>query len=236
MEKVALVTGGSKGLGLAIVESLCKSCDKVIATYNKTNPKITLPNVVFKQLDISSKQACVLLLSELKEENIFPNILVNNAGITQDGMFHKMDFDAWQSVITTNLTSLFHLTQPVFKQMRELEFGRIINISSVNANKGQMGQVNYCASKAGIQGFTKALALEGAAKGVTVNTISPGYCETDMVTAIPSAVLDKIKNSIPQKRLGQPHEVASLVNFLVSTDAEYITGANLEINGGLYSS
>ncbi|KZN58233.1 hypothetical protein N473_05690 [Pseudoalteromonas luteoviolacea CPMOR-1] len=236
MEKVALVTGGSKGLGLAIVESLSKSCDKVIATYNKTNPKIALPNVVFKQLDISSKQECDLLLSELKEENIFPNILVNNAGITQDGMFHKMDFDAWQSVITTNLTSLFHLTQPVFKQMRELGFGRIINISSVNANKGQMGQVNYCASKAGIQGFTKALALEGAAKGVTVNTISPGYCETDMVAAIPSDVLDKIKNSIPQKRLGQPNEVASLVNFLVSTEAEYITGANLEINGGLYSS
>lgn len=236
MKKIAVVTGGSRGLGEAIVEELATVCDTVIATYSKTPPSLSLPNVQYKNLDISSNIDCLNFLDELTKDGIFPNILVNNAGITADSMFHKMSFEKWQNVINVNLLSIFNLTQPMFAMMRENGFGRIINISSINASKGQIGQANYCASKAGIQGFTKVLAMEGASKGVTANTVSPGYCETDMISSIAPRILENIKESIPQKRFGKPNEIGALVKFLISDEAEYINGADIDINGGLYCS
>lgn len=236
MKKVAVVTGGSKGLGLAIVKELAGVCDLVIATYSNTQPSFTHSNVIYKKLDITSSSECLDLISELAASSIHPNILINNAGITADSMFHRMSFDKWLDVINVNLVSMYNLTHPLFTSMREMGFGRIINISSVNAGKGQLGQANYCASKAGIQGFTKVLALEGAAKGITANTVSPGYCETDMISSISPDILETIRKTIPQKRFGEPQEIGSLVKFLVSDEAAYINGANLDINGGLYCS
>lgn len=236
MKKIALVTGGSKGIGFAIVNHLSARGYQVIATYNTTKPHKKIENVLFKKLDISCFDSCSKLLEELDALGLYPNILVNNAGITNDAMFHKMTPGSWESVINVNLKSLFNLTQPIFTRMRENKFGRIINISSVNANKGQAGQVNYCASKAGAQGFTKALALEGAKHGITVNTVSPGYTETDMVNKIKSEVLDSIKKSIPVGRLASVNEIAAQVGFLVSDSAAYTTGANFEVNGAMYCS
>lgn len=165
-----------------------------------------------------------------------PGILVNNAGVVNDSMFHKMEYSDWYQVINVNLLSLFNLTQPIFSAMRNKNYSRIVNISSVNANKGQIGQANYCAAKAGILGFTKALALEGARYGITVNAISPGYTDTDMVKNVRPDVLENIIGTIPLQRLCRPDEVAALVCYLVSDNANYITGANYEINGGLYLS
>lgn len=236
MNRIALVTGGSRGIGLAIVNILSRNGCKVIATYRETKPVEPINNVLFKKLDISNQEECSTFLNELDDLQLFPNILVNNAGITIDGMFHKMKPEAWEKVINVNLMSLFYLTQPIFTRMRENKFGRIINISSINANKGQAGQANYCAAKAGIQGFTKALALEGARHGVTVNTVSPGYTQTDMVANINAEVLEKIKQSIPLGRLAHVDEVAAQVNYLTSEVAAYITGANFSINGGMYFS
>jgi acetoacetyl-CoA reductase len=161
-------------------------------------------------------------------------MLINNAGITNDQMFHKMTEEQWNSVILTNLFALFNITQPIYTQMRANAFGRILNISSVNALKGQMGQVNYCASKAGVIGFTKALSLEGARFGVTVNTISPGYTETDMVEAIAPEIREKIEASIPLGRFSRPEEIACLVAYVLSDEASYISGANFNINGALH--
>jgi acetoacetyl-CoA reductase len=234
--KTALVTGGSTGIGFATVKSLTKSGFKVVAAYNETTPKQAIDNVVFKKLDITSRSSCLELLTELDNLDLFPSTLVNNAGITSDSMFHNMSYEAWLQVINVNLISLFNLTQPIFTRMREKKYGRIINISSVNANKGQAGQVNYCAAKAGIQGFTKALAQEGARYGITVNTISPGYTDTSMVENIKPEILDKIKQSIPMGRLASPDEIAAQVNYLTTELAGYITGANFQINGGMYSS
>lgn len=236
MKKVALVTGGTKGIGAAIVNSLSKSGYLVVATYNTTLPPGECENVIFEKLDVSCSEDCIKLLAKLDVDSIFPSILVNNAGITNDVMFHKMTSEVWKEVINVNLLSLFNLTQPIFVKMRERGFGRIVNISSINANKGQIGQVNYCAAKAGIQGFTKALALEGAKYGVTVNTISPGYTETSMVSAIKPEILDKIKQAIPAGRLAHVDEVAAAVCYLVSDLAAYTTAANIEVNGGMYSS
>ncbi|RRS06914.1 SDR family oxidoreductase [Pseudoalteromonas sp. J010] len=236
MKKIALVTGGTKGLGLAIVECLSEHCQTVIATYNTTPPSIEFPNVLFRKVDVTDQSSCDELLKSLVDEGIYPNILVNNAGVVKDVMFHKMERSAWNEVLNVNLNSIFNLTQPIYSRMRQEGFGRIINISSVNANKGQIGQANYCASKAGIQGFTKALALEGAHKNITVNTISPGYCQTDMLTSMKPEVLEQVINTIPARRLGKPEEIAHLVAYLISENAGYVSGANFEINGGLYSS
>lgn len=236
MKKIALVTGGTKGIGAAIVKSLSTNGYLVVATYNTTFPSYTYENVIFEKLDVSCSESCIKLLAKLDADNIYPTVLVNNAGITKDVMFHKMTSEAWKEVINVNLLSLFHLTQPIFTRMRAMGGGRIINISSINANKGQIGQVNYCAAKAGIQGFTKALALEGAKYGVTVNTISPGYTETSMVSAIKPEILDRIKQSIPVGRLAHVDEVAAAVCYLVSDLAAYTTAANIEVNGGMYSS
>ena len=236
MKRVALVTGGTKGIGAAIVNTLSNSGCFVIATYNTTEPSCENENVMFTKLDITCIESCQKLLAELDEHNMYPNILINNAGIAKDAMFHKMTSDAWRNVINVNLLSLFNLTQPIFMRMKEGGFGRIVNISSINANKGQIGQVNYCAAKAGVQGFTKALALEGARHGVTVNTISPGYTETSMVNAMKPEILNKIKLTIPTGRLAHVDEVAAAVSYLISDLAAYTTAANIEVNGGMYSS
>jgi acetoacetyl-CoA reductase len=161
-------------------------------------------------------------------------VLVNNAGITRDGMFHKMTFDQWMAVINVNLNSLFTMTRPLIEGMRERQFGRIINISSINGQKGQMGQVNYSTAKAGVLGFTKALALENAFKGITVNAICPGYIDTDMVAAVSPDVLKKIVGQIPVGRLGQGEEIARAVLFLASDQAGFMTGSTLSLNGGQY--
>ncbi|MFM5223000.1 SDR family NAD(P)-dependent oxidoreductase [Aeromonas caviae] len=229
-----LVTGGSRGIGLSIVKKMAALNHRVVYTYKNTPAPVELPNVTSYKLDLTEKKSCDDLYSYLSDNELMPNVLVNNAGVTCDKPFHKMTNDEWLSVINVNLISLFNITQPVFSHMRLNGFGRIINISSVNAHKGQFGQVNYCASKAGVLGFTKALALEGAAKGVTVNSISPGYTETDMINCISVDILNKIKKDIPTGRFATPDEIATLVCFLSSKDASYINGADYSINGALY--
>jgi acetoacetyl-CoA reductase len=236
MYRTALVTGSSTGIGLEIVKALSGSGVKVIATYNSSKPTYQHEDVIYRKLDITDNVECNFFLEELAGLNITPDILINNAGVARDSMFHKMKYEDWYHVINVNLLSLFNLTQPVFNMMKDQGYGRIINISSVNANKGQVGQANYCAAKAGIQGFTKVLALEGARYGVTVNTISPGYTDTKMMSTIKPETLDKIIDAIPLKRLCKPEEIAALTLYLTSEQAAYVTGANYEINGGLYLS
>jgi acetoacetyl-CoA reductase len=236
MYRTALVTGSSTGIGLEIVKALSGSGVKVIATYNSSKPTYQHEDVIYRKLDITDNVECNFFLEELAGLNITPDILINNAGVARDSMFHKMKYEDWYHVINVNLLSLFNLTQPVFNMMKDQGYGRIINVSSVNANKGQVGQANYCAAKAGIQGFTKVLALEGARYGVTVNTISPGYTDTKMMSTIKPETLDKIIDAIPLKRLCKPEEIAALTLYLTSEQAAYVTGANYEINGGLYLS
>ncbi|MCO4198564.1 3-oxoacyl-ACP reductase [Aeromonas hydrophila] len=236
MNKVALVTGCSAGIGAEIVKCLSEIGYKVIATYNNTIPNYRDEKVLYRQLDVTDQFSCKQLLEDLISLDLAPDVLVNNAGVVNDSMFHKMEYSDWYQVINVNLLSLFNLTQPIFSAMRNKNYGRIVNISSVNANKGQIGQANYCAAKAGILGFTKALALEGARFGITVNAISPGYTNTEMVKNVRPDVLENIIGTIPLQRLCRPDEVAALVCYLVSDNANYITGANYEINGGLYLS
>lgn len=236
MQKIAFVTGGSRGIGAAIVEKLIDQCDLIIATYNKSKPGITNDKVLYVKLDITCEESCEYVFDKLEKDGNFPNILVNNAGVTHDVFFHKMDKVSWLEVINTNLISIFNVTNKIYKKMRDNGYGRIINISSINANKGQIGQTNYCASKAGIQGFTRALALESASKNITVNSISPGYCSTDMVNKISADIKESIVKNIPVNRLGTPKEIAEMVSFLISDNAGFITGTNIEINGGQYLS
>ena len=236
MQKIAFVTGGSRGIGAAIVEKLIDQCDLIIATYNKSKPGITNAKVLYVKLDITCEESCEYVFDKLEKDGNFPNILVNNAGVTHDVFFHKMDKVSWLEVINTNLISIFNVTNKIYKKMRDNGYGRIINISSINANKGQIGQTNYCASKAGIQGFTRALALESASKNITVNSISPGYCSTDMVNKISADIKESIVKNIPVNRLGTPKEIAEMVSFLISDNAGVITGTKMEINGGQYLS
>ena len=237
MSRVAVVTGGTRGIGAAISRALKAAGYKVAATYHGNDDAAAKfkaeTGVAVYKWDVANYDACVAGLKQV-ETDIGPvEILVNNAGITKDGMFHKMTPDQWYAVINTNLNSLFNMTRPVIEGMRERGFGRIVNISSINGQKGQMGQVNYSASKAGDLGFTKALAQENANKGVTVNAICPGYIATEMVMAVPKEVLDKaIIPQIPVRRLGQPEEIARCVVFLASDDAGFITGSTLSANGG----
>jgi acetoacetyl-CoA reductase len=239
MARVALVTGGTRGIGEAICKALKAAGYKVAASYagnddaaNKFKSDTGIP--VFKW-DVSSFDACAEGVKKVAAEVGPVDVLVNNAGITKDGMFHKMTADQWNAVINTNLGSLFNMTRQVIEGMRERKFGRIINISSINGQKGQMGQVNYSAAKAGEIGFTKALAQEGARSGITVNAICPGYIATEMVRAVPKEVLDKnIIPQIPVGRLGEPEEIARCVVFLASDDASFITGSTLTANGGQY--
>ncbi len=239
MARVALVTGGSRGIGAAVSKALKAAGCKVAASYagnddaaNAFKAETGIP--VFKW-DVSNFDACAAGIKAVEAELGPIEILVNNAGITKDAMFHKMSPEQWHAVINTNLNSLFNMTNPIWGGMRDRGFGRIICISSINGQKGQMGQVNYSAAKAGELGFVKALAQEGAAKGITVNAICPGYIGTEMVRAIAQDVLDKrILPLIPVGRLGEPEEIARTVAFLAADDAGFITGSTFSINGGQY--
>jgi acetoacetyl-CoA reductase len=246
MARIALVTGGMGGLGEAICIKMAALGYQVVTTHSPGNTKaadwlseMEQQGFKFKAYpcdvsDYDSAQACI---KQITEELGPIDVLVNNAGITRDMTFKKMDKVNWDAVIKTNLDSVFNMTKPVADGMVERNWGRIINISSVNGQKGAFGQTNYSAAKAGMHGFSKALALEVARKGVTVNTISPGYIGTKMVMAIPSEVLEsKIIPQIPMGRLGKPEEVAGLVAYLASDEAAFLTGANIAINGGQHMS
>jgi len=239
MARVAVVTGGTRGIGEAISKALKAAGYKVAANYGgndeaaqKFKAETDIP--VYKW-DVSSYDACATGLKQVESEVGPVEVLVNNAGITRDAMFHRMTPENWVAVINTNLNSLFNMCRPVIEGMRARKFGRIINISSINGQKGQMGQTNYSAAKAGELGFTKALAQESARSGITVNAICPGYIATEMVKAVPKEVLEKnILPLIPLGRLGEPEEIARCVVFLAADDAGFITGSTLSANGGQY--
>ena len=239
MTKVALVTGGTRGIGAAISVALKDAGYKVAANYagneERANAFQAETGIAVYKWDVSDFAACEAGIAKVEADLGPVDVLVNNAGITRDGMFHKMSLESWQAVINTNLNGLFNMTRPVWDGMRERGFGRVINISSVNGQKGQMGQANYSAAKSGDIGFTRALAQEGARKGITVNAICPGYIGTEMVRAIPEDVLNKaILPQIPVGRLGEPEEIARCVVFLAAEEASFITGSTLSANGGQY--
>lgn len=236
MAGVAVVTGGTRGIGEAISTALKDAGHKVAANYGGNDEaakafgeRTGIPTYKF---DVSDFDACQKGVRQIEHDLGLITILVNNAGITRDGTLHKMDYEKWNQVIQTNLTSCFNMSRAVIEGMRERKFGRIINIGSINGQAGQFGQVNYSAAKAGIHGFTKALAKEGATQGITVNAITPGYIATDMVRAVPEAVMEKIIAAIPVGRLGEASEIARGVLFLASDDAGFITGSTISINGG----
>ena len=237
MSRVALVTGGSRGIGAAISIALKNAGYKVAANYggnDEAAAKFTAETgIPTYKWDVSDFDACAAGIAKVEADLGPVEILVNNAGITRDGMFHKMTKDQWNAVIGTNLNSLFNMTRPVWEGMRARKFGRVVCISSINGQKGQMGQVNYSAAKAGDLGFVKALAQEGARAGITVNAICPGYIATEMVKAIDPAVVEKsILPHIPVGRLGEPEEIARAVVFLAADDAGFITGSTISANGG----
>ncbi len=238
MARVALVTGGTRGIGKAISARLKADGFKVAANYagNAEAAEATAKELgisVFKW-DVGDEAQCAEGIAKVVAELGPVDVLVNNAGITRDGQFHKMSSEKWREVIRVDLDSLFYMTRPVIEGMRDRGFGRVINISSINGQKGQFGQVNYSAAKAGMIGFTKALAQESAAKGVTVNVVAPGYIDTDMVAAVPEDALKKIIATIPVGRLGKAEEIAAMVAFLASEQASFITGATMTVNGAQY--
>ncbi len=238
MARVAIVTGGTRGIGEAISIALKNAGYTVAATYGGNDEAAA----AFKEAnginvykwDCGDAKSCADGIAQVTADLGDVDIVVNNAGITRDGMLHKMTAENWNDVIRTNLDSVFYMTKPVIEGMRERGFGRIISISSINGRKGQMGQANYSAAKAGLLGFTKALAQEGARKGITANVIAPGYINTEMVAAVPEKVLESIVGQIPVGRLGEAAEIARCVVFLASDDAGFITGACLDANGGQY--
>lgn len=239
-KKIALVTGGMGGIGAAICKALADAGCTVVTTYSKAGKEVQWLADMKEQgytvhaylCDVTDTDACAATVAQITAEVGPVDILVNNAGITRDGTFKKMNKVDWDMVMRTNLDSLFNLCKPTVDGMVERGWGRVINISSINGQKGQFGQTNYSASKAGMHGFSMALAQEVAKKGVTVNTVSPGYIGTDMVMAVPEDVRNKIITGIPVGRLGKPEEIAGLVAYLASDLAGFITGANLAINGG----
>lgn len=237
-KKVALVTGGTRGIGEAISRILKNAGYDVAATYHGNTQTAESferqTRVKTYKWDVADYEACQKGVAQVTADLGGVDILVNNAGITRDGMFHKLSPTQWKEVIDTNLTSCFNMTQAVIGGMRERGFGRIINISSINGQKGQLGQVNYSAAKAGLIGFSKALALETASKGITVNVIAPGYIETDMVRQVNPEVLQRIVAGIPVGRLGKPEEIARSVLFLCGEQSGFMTGSTLSINGGQY--
>lgn len=242
-QKTALITGGMGGIGSEIAKVLANENIKIAVTYNKGGDHQVAENWRKKLLqqgfdfqvffaDLSNFDSTKQMIESVLKSFGKIDILVNNAGVTQDSSLIKMNPEQWKTVIETNLNSIFNVTRNVVQSMIDHQYGRIINISSINGQKGQFGQTNYCASKAGIHGFTKALAYELAKKGITVNTISPGYVNTPMVAKMDQAILDKIISQIPVGRLAKPQEIARVVEFLASEDSSYITGANISINGG----
>jgi acetoacetyl-CoA reductase len=236
MGRVALVTGGTRGIGEAICVALKDAGYQVAANYGGNDEsakafteRTGIPTYKF---DVSDFDAVEASIAQIEEEVGPVEVLINNAGITRDGTLHKMNFEKWDKVIQTNLASCFNTCHAVINGMRERGFGRIVNIGSVNGQAGQYGQVNYAAAKSGIHGFTKALALEGATKGITVNAVAPGYVATDMVRAVPEDILAKIIKTIPVGRLGEPEDIARAVMFLIADEASFITGSTLSVNGG----
>ena len=236
MGRIALVTGGTRGIGEAISLALKQAGFSVVANYHGNDEaakgfhqKTGIP--VYK-FDVGNFQDCQAAVKKIEAEVGPIDVLINNAGITRDSTIHKMSYEQWNEVIQTNLTSCFNMCRAVIDGMRERVYGRIVNIGSINGQAGQYGQVNYAAAKSGIHGFTKALAQEGAAKGITVNAIAPGYIATEMVRAVPPHILEKIVAKIPVGRLGEASEIARGVVFLSSDDAGFITGSTLSINGG----
>lgn len=240
MTRIALVTGGMGGIGTAICKALAQAGHIVITTYSRPGKETAWLadmkeqgfDVHAYQCDVTDFDACSALIAKIQAEVGPVDVLVNNAGITRDGVLRKMDKASWDAVMSTNLDSVFNMTRPLIEGMCERGFGRIISISSINGQKGQLGQTNYSAAKAGMHGFSMALAQEVARKGVTVNTVSPGYIGTDMVMAVPAEVREKIVAQIPLGRLGKPEEIAGLVAYLASDLAGFMTGADLAMNGG----
>jgi acetoacetyl-CoA reductase len=240
MARVALVTGGTRGIGRAICERLKSEGFKVAAGYSGNEAAAQAcaseVGVMIVKGNVGAFDDCKRAVEAVEAELGPVDVLVNNAGITRDGVFHKMTYEQWSEVIRVNMDSAFNMTRQVIEGMRDRSWGRIINISSINGQKGQMGQTNYSAAKAGLIGFTKALAQENARKGITVNAIAPGYIDTEMVKAVPENVLAGIVAAIPVGRLGQAAEIAHGVAFLAGEDAGFITGATLTMNGGQYIS
>jgi len=240
-DKVAIVTGGTRGIGLAISQALLDAGYKVAALYHGNKSAAddfeaeAGENGRAYKIDVGVFQDCIDGCAQIEDDMGPIGVLVNNAGITRDGVLHKMSPENWQDVINTNLNSCFHMCRAVVPLMRDRQFGRIVNISSINAQKGQFGQANYSAAKAGMIGFTKSLALESAAKGITVNAVCPGYIETEMTASMNQEVLDSIIRQIPVARMGQPAEIADLVAFLASEKAAFITGTTIAANGGQFT-
>ena len=243
-KRIALVTGGIGGLGSSICRKLADDGFTVVANYIKqeeakaqawlATERAAGRDVHVAVGDVSSYESCAAMIAKIKADVGVVSVVVNNAGITKDGVFKKMPLENWMDVININLNSVYNVSRHVVDDMLAQGWGRVINMSSVNGQKGQFGQTNYSAAKAGMHGFTKALAQETAAKGITVNTISPGYIGTEMVMAIKQEVRDQIIATIPVGRLGKPEEIAKLVSYLASDDAAFITGSNIAINGGLH--
>lgn len=239
-QKVALVTGGTGGIGTAICLRLAQLGYRVVTNYRSEDKASALRETLAREglevdtmaADVTDFEACESLVRAIEDKYGRLDIIVNNAGITRDTTLRKMDKGQWDAVMSTNLDSVFNVTRPAIEGMTARGYGRIVNIASINGQKGQIGQTNYSAAKAGMHGFTKALAQEVARKGITVNTISPGYIGTDMVMAVPEAIREKIIAQIPVGRLGRPEEIAAGVAYLVSDEAAFITGADLSINGG----
>lgn len=241
-QRTALVTGGTGGIGSAIIRYLAGQGHRVVTNYRdearaeawRRKMAADGVEVCMVRADVCDAPACEAMIRAIEEKCGPVDILINNAGITRDTTFHKMDYQQWTEVVNTNLNACFNVTRPVIEHMRARKWGRIVQISSINGQKGQYGQANYAAAKAGMHGFTISLAQENAKFGITVNTVSPGYVGTDMVMAVPEEVRAKIVAQIPIGRLGKPEEIAHAVAFLTGEQAGWITGANLAINGGHY--
>ncbi len=237
MAKIAIVTGGTRGIGASIAVALKAEGYKVVSNYAGNDERAKqfseANDIPVYKFDVSDYAQCETGIRQIEKDlGGKVQVLVNNAGITRDGTLHRMDQASWQAVIDTNLGSCYNMCHLVIEGMREADFGRIVNVGSINGQAGQYGQVNYAAAKSGIHGFTKALAQEGAAKGITVNAIAPGYVDTDMVRAVPENVLEKIIKGIPVGRLGRAEDIARTVVFLVADDASFITGSTISVNGG----
>ena len=236
VKRTAIVTGGTRGIGRGICEVLHAEGYNVIAGYggnSEAAAKCTEETCIeAHKWYVADYDACKKAVADIVEKHGPVTVLINNAGITRDGTLKRMEYDDWMAVIQTNLTSVFNLCKACWPHMVGEKFGRIVNISSVNGQAGQYGQVNYCAAKAGVIGMTKALAQEGAHSGITANTVAPGYVATDMVAAVPENILDKIVSTIPVGRLGDPTEIARAVYFLVREDSNFVTGSTISINGG----